>query len=559
MTLARFVRGGRYAALIAFLAGCSFLLSVAKTGLAKVGLPVVIRPDRPNAITFDPVEACHVRLVIRAANQNQPCLDEVEIYGLDSDKNLALASEGAKPTASSCISGYTKHAIKNLNDGQYGNDFSWISAGTGDEWAQIQLPATTTISKIVFSRDRAGQYMDRVPTDIEVQVSLDGTQWQTVAHMTGRSVARSSVGGEIDVPHIPAPPPPPLRDGAGTPVAPLSVVSNRVATHDDADLPNLALEPTTIPLASSTISGYAIHRLPHLNDGLSGNDHCWIAAAHPAWAQLDLGSEYWIYHVALGNDSQGQYRDRAATTFSILTATQYAEQSDAATWHTVYHQENGTPLMDRRAFKFQPVRARWVRIAINATNSDTVRLDEIEVYGQKQPIPLDKITVPAPSTALTCQPAFSEQSYENLLRTAILAEEHAWLKTYGHADLSRRLVPYNGRVKEYPRHAPTDVLPLAPLAEKPTLDGSRDDPCWQAASRGVARVASPNDYAAGPLVETAVRAGIYGDQLFLHVSANRLLSSHVAVVSREDGQYAGVVEITPEGLVWNTYAADGRH
>ncbi len=193
---------------------------------------------------------------------------------------------------------------------------------------------------------------------------------------------------------------------------------------------------------------------------------------------------------------------------------------------------------------------------MDATNSDTVRLDEIEVYGQSQPIPTGLIDVPDDPHAVATRPAFSKQSYDELLHGAILAEEHAWLKTYGHADLSRRLVPYNGRVKQYPHHAPTDVLPLGRLPDKPKLDGVTDDPCWEMASRGVARVASPYDYHIGPLVETAVSAGIFGDRLYLKISTNHLLSSHVAVVSQEDGQYAGVVKCTPQGLVWDTYTAE---
>lgn len=231
------------ATVIAFLLGLCFLFSGGTASMAaKIGLPVMVRPDQPNVITFDPVEACYVRLVIHASNGSQPCLDEIEIYGADQDTNLALAADGAKPTASSCLSGYTKHAIKHLNDGQYGNDFSWIAAGTEDEWAQIQLAARAVISKVVFSRDRSGQFTDRVPTDVEVQVSLDDHQWQTVAHMTRRAVARSTIGGEIEVPNIPAPPPAPAKLGAANRIAHQGARTSQVPTHDNAGLPNLARE-----------------------------------------------------------------------------------------------------------------------------------------------------------------------------------------------------------------------------------------------------------------------------------------------------------------------------
>ena len=55
-----------------------------------------------------------------------------------------------------------------------------------------------------------------------------------------------------------------------------------------------------------------------------------------------------------------------------------------------------------------------------------------------------------------------------------LAQEHAWLKTYGRADLDPSLVPYNGRVKEY------------------RVELSDDDSAWREVARG-AFDASPDE------------------------------------------------------------------
>ncbi|MFA6244079.1 MAG: hypothetical protein WC655_24260, partial [Candidatus Hydrogenedentales bacterium] len=145
------------------------------------------------------------------------------------------------------------------------------------------------------------------------------------------------------------------------------------------------------------------------------------------------------------------------------------------------------------------------------------------------------------------------QNYEEHLKLAFLGEEHAWLKTYGRADLSPRLVPYNGRVKEYPHHVADDRLPLPPLSSAPTLDGVIDDDCWSGASRGVARVASPYDFEAGPLVEHAVAAGWIGTDLYLAIEVDRLLSSHVAVISTMDGQGCGVLVCSEQGMVFKQY------
>jgi len=151
-------------------------------GLAVLltGADVEIRPDRANELSFDAQPARFVRFVIYASSGGQPCIDELELYGEGGKKNLALAARGAKATASSCLPGYAIHQIAHLNDGRYGNSFSWIAAGTAGEWAQIELPESTKVAKVVFSRDRAGRYSDRLPIHFEIRLSTNGKQWKTV-------------------------------------------------------------------------------------------------------------------------------------------------------------------------------------------------------------------------------------------------------------------------------------------------------------------------------------------------------------------------------------------
>ncbi|MBM3889254.1 MAG: hypothetical protein FJ388_09030, partial [Verrucomicrobia bacterium] len=150
---------------------------------------LVVRPDQPNAITFPAQEAKFVRFVIQASSGGQACVDELEICGADGKRNLALAKDGAKASASSCLSGHAIHKIEHLNDGLYGNGHSWIAATTGEEWAQIELPTPTQVSKIIFSRDREGRYRDRVPVAFEVRLSLDGKQWKTVSKAKATNLA----------------------------------------------------------------------------------------------------------------------------------------------------------------------------------------------------------------------------------------------------------------------------------------------------------------------------------------------------------------------------------
>jgi hypothetical protein len=193
-------------------------------------------------------------------------------------------------------------------------------------------------------------------------------------------------------------------------------------------------------------------------------------------------------------------------------------------------------------------------VAVDAAHGGNVRIDELEVYGQKEPIPLNRI---GPLPDADASVARSSADIERDLWQALVGEEHAWLKTYGRADLSPRLVPYNGRVKEYPRHVGDDCLPLPPLASEPNLDGKVDDPCWSQASRGVVRVAWPFESEQSPLVTYSATAGRHGDYVYLAIQTDRLLSGHVAVVSSTSGEGAGVVAITPKGLVFNTYEPEG--
>jgi hypothetical protein len=522
------------------------------------GADPAIRSDQPNEFAFPPQRARFVRLVISRTSSSQPCIDELEVYGpqdaAGGDANLALAARGALASASSCLPNNPKHRIEHLNDGRYGNQYSWISAGSAEEWAQIELAEPAVVARVVFSRDRLREYADRVPVEFEVRLSTDGHEWTTVRKVSTTAAPVATRRRSSDFAGLVPPPPPPPRfapDGS------LSLASaprpTEVARRDALGFPNLSLLPAARANASSLLPGYDIHRIEHLNDGLAGNTHSWISQADPSWAEIDLGDVYWIYKVALGSDDAGQYPDRAPATFSILTATDYDPKSDAPTWNVAHRHAGPEPVHRRSEFTFEPVRARWVRVAVETTNSNTVRIDELEVFGQSDPIPLEKID-PDKKAQLAASPLENDQ----LLRDAFLAEEHAWLKTHGRADLSPRLVPYNGRVKEYPHHVGDDRLPLPLLSSRPKFDGSLDDACWREASRGAVRVASPYDFDAGPLVTCDVAAGRTADDLFLAFSTDRLLSGHLAVVSTTSGKGCGAVAWTPDGLVFNTFQADAK-
>ena len=147
------------------------------------GTAAAFEPDQANTLAFAAKEARFIRLVIKDSTEGQPCIDELEVYAPDGERNLALAANGGKATASSYLPGYAIHQVAHLNDGRYGNSHSWIANGTKIEWAQIELPQATRVAKVVFSRDRGGSFTDRCPRNVETQISLDGVKWETVARV----------------------------------------------------------------------------------------------------------------------------------------------------------------------------------------------------------------------------------------------------------------------------------------------------------------------------------------------------------------------------------------
>jgi hypothetical protein len=138
---------------------------------------------RRNVERFAPALVRYVRFTIAATSDGtQPCIDELEIYGPEPGSgNLALARAGAKASTSSVYSGSPLHKVEHLNDGRVGNGRSWISNEPGKGWAQVELPRAARVDRIVWGRDREGQFTDRLPREYRVEGSLDGKVWKALA------------------------------------------------------------------------------------------------------------------------------------------------------------------------------------------------------------------------------------------------------------------------------------------------------------------------------------------------------------------------------------------
>jgi mono/diheme cytochrome c family protein len=158
---------------------------------ADDGLRRAVSPLQ-NEERFEPIEARAVRLTVAATNNGiEPCLDELEAWtpadeNGSNSQNVALAERGGVPTSSSNYADTSKHRLSNLNDGKYGNDWSWIAGTNGVGWAQVEFAAPQAIDRVVWGRDRLGGFADRLAVDYRVEVLLADGQWREVASSATR-------------------------------------------------------------------------------------------------------------------------------------------------------------------------------------------------------------------------------------------------------------------------------------------------------------------------------------------------------------------------------------
>ena len=90
---------------------------------------------------------------------------------------------------------------------------------------------------------------------------------------------------------------------------------------------NLALASLgTRSSCSSSLPGYAIHKLEHINDGKYGNSHSWISnETGKGWVQIELASPALIDRIEWGRDRQGKYGDRVAIGYRIEAGLKESE------------------------------------------------------------------------------------------------------------------------------------------------------------------------------------------------------------------------------------------
>lgn len=157
------------------------LAPLAKSGAERPAVNARVNTDR-----FAPVKAKRVRFTIRATNNLEPCVDELEVFD-EFGANVALASKGTTATSSGDTVVADRHELRFVNDGNYGNSRSWMSNERGKGWVMLEFAQEQTIDRVVWGRDREGKFADRLATNYVLEAADASGAWRTVADSSDRA------------------------------------------------------------------------------------------------------------------------------------------------------------------------------------------------------------------------------------------------------------------------------------------------------------------------------------------------------------------------------------
>ncbi len=153
--------------------------------LVKSGAERPMINARENADRFAPIKAKRVRFTIKATNNLEPCIDELEVFNT-SGENVALATAGTLRKSGGDIGVAERHELRFINDGRYGNGRSWMASEKDKGWVELEFTKEQTIERVVWGRDREGKFADRLAIDYQIEIGDSAGQWHTVADASDR-------------------------------------------------------------------------------------------------------------------------------------------------------------------------------------------------------------------------------------------------------------------------------------------------------------------------------------------------------------------------------------
>ncbi len=153
--------------------------------LVKSGAERPMINARENADRFAPIKAKRVRFTIKATNNLEPCIDELEVFNT-SGENVALATAGTPRKSGGDIGVAERHELRFINDGRYGNGRSWMASEIGKGWVELEFTKEQIIERIVWGRDREGKFTDRLAIDYQIEIGDSAGRWHNVADASDR-------------------------------------------------------------------------------------------------------------------------------------------------------------------------------------------------------------------------------------------------------------------------------------------------------------------------------------------------------------------------------------
>ena len=153
---------------------------------------VAVLPKRPrvqptiNSERIAPTETRGVRFSILQTNRLEPCIDEFEIFN-PLGENVALSSRGTQVTSSGDSVAPDRHELRLVNDGSYGNSRSWMSNQVGKGTLTFEFTDPVIVERLVWGRDRLGEFQDRLAIQYTIQLLGPDGQWTLVADDSDRN------------------------------------------------------------------------------------------------------------------------------------------------------------------------------------------------------------------------------------------------------------------------------------------------------------------------------------------------------------------------------------
>ncbi|MCH7944727.1 MAG: c-type cytochrome [Armatimonadetes bacterium] len=264
-----------------------------------------------------------------------PTGDEHQLYSAEGEK---IAATGDLSKAA--LIGYRSDGVKRVIRAQASAGTTWLASKDKDApaWRLISAPATAgkpLVLRVDVWRYRgrhaeptAAEFVSLVESPPLMNDSFDQPRQPPSPLPAVESAQRPAVQPQENVDEFP-----PAR-GRFLRFVTTRTNDNKEPGIDELEVygadPKVNLALRGKASASSVITGYPMHQIPHLNDGKLGNSHSWISSERGGgWAQIEFPESVEMRKIAWARDRTGLCRDRLAVAYRIEVS------EDGKSWTTV--------------------------------------------------------------------------------------------------------------------------------------------------------------------------------------------------------------------------------